>query len=128
LGHHGGKDGKAYRRAFDALTAEFGPLESALVRFEAGRVAMLRVELEAAAVALMEARRKRRVGKGRRPNTRLIEQLARRAGLADGSYATALSRLQELIKRNGHSPATPSALLSTMNGTDRRRATEAPEA
>jgi hypothetical protein len=103
LGSHGGLAGKAYRRAYDTLASEF-PLTTPFLRYEAGRVAALRVEFESAMVALADARRKRKEGRGRRPNTKLIEQLARRAGLADNSYAQALGRLQEMVARhrNGH--------------------------
>jgi hypothetical protein len=120
LGHHGGTDGKAYRRAFDALGSEF-ILDSALLCFEAGRVAMLRVEFEAASVALMEARRKRRVGKGRRPNPRLVEQLARRAGLADGSYSQALDKLRGLVaeRERARKMPTPAELLHAVQTTGR---------
>lgn len=123
LGHHGGADGKAYRRAFDALASEFR-LDSPLLRFEGGRVAALRVEFEAAMLALADARRKRRQGKGRRPNTKLVEQLARRAGLADNSYAQAFERLRGLVAacRNGH--ASVDDLLDQVGAAARQQAAE----
>jgi hypothetical protein len=101
LGSHAGAEGKRYRALYDALEAGLGPF-SELRRFEAGRVAAAGVELQAATATLNAARRDRRLGKGRRPNLQQIERLARRAGLADGSYSTALERLKDLCSRNGH--------------------------
>jgi len=100
LGRHDGLEGWAYRRAFDALAEAFD-LPTPLLRFEAGRVAALRVQLEAATQALTAAQRARRIGRGRRPNAQAIERLARRQGLADGSYSQGLEKLRELAGRNG---------------------------
>ena len=123
LGHHGGADGKAYRRAFDALATDFR-LDSPLLRFEGGRVAALRVEFEAAMLALADARRKRRTGKGRRPNTKLVEQLARRAGLADNSYVQALGKLRDLVaeRRHGSDAASVDDLLRRVGDAAREEA------
>jgi hypothetical protein len=96
LGRHDGSRGRAYRRAFNALAAEFN-LESALAKLEAGRVALAWVNLEAASDSLEAARRAREEGRGRRPSPRAIERLARRQGLADTSYAAALDKLRELV-------------------------------
>jgi hypothetical protein len=96
LGKHAGLEGRAYRRAYSALEAEYGPF-SALGRLEAGRVAALHVQLQAATAALMQAQRARRLGKGRRPNAQAVEKLARRQGLADTSYAAALTALREMV-------------------------------
>jgi hypothetical protein len=109
LGNHGGQEGKAYRRHFDALEAEIGPF-TPLQRFEAGRVAAAAVELIAATRTLNAARRDRRLGKGRRPNLQAIERLARRAGLADGSYAAALERLREMARESRGKRRPTSAL------------------
>ncbi len=98
LGRHDGLEGWAYRRAFDAMAEEF-TLSTPLLQFEAGRVAALRVQLEAATRALMAAQRARRIGRGRRPNVQQLERLARRQGLADGSYSQALDKLRELAGR-----------------------------
>jgi hypothetical protein len=95
LGNHGGAEGAAYRRAYDALEEEYGPF-SALGRLEAGRVAVAYVQLQATTRALVAEQQKRRRGKGRRPNAQQIERLARRQGLADNSYAQALARLQAM--------------------------------
>src|SRR5437879_1016206 len=95
LGHHGDSIGRRYRRVYDALEGELGPF-TVLQRLEAGRVAVCYVQLEAATSALVEAQRHRRNGKGRRPNLEQIERLARRQGLADGSYSQALDKLKEL--------------------------------
>jgi hypothetical protein len=84
-----------YRQAFADIAAEFD-LSSSFLRFEGGRVAALRVQLEAATRALTDAQRARRVGRGRRPNVQQIERLSRRQGLADGSYSQALARLEQL--------------------------------
>jgi hypothetical protein len=96
LGSHSGARGRAYRRAFNALVAEFD-LASALARLEAGRVAVAWVNLEASSESLEAARRAREEGRGRRPSPRTIERLARRQGLADQSYAQALAALRELV-------------------------------
>lgn len=105
LGNHGGMEGAAYRRAYADLAEEFD-LSSAFLRFEAGRVAALRVQLEAGTKALAAAQRSRRLGKGRRPNAQQIERLSRRAGLADGSYAQALARLEHLAPRRSRGALT----------------------
>ncbi len=102
LGHHDGRDGRVYRRAYDALEAEFGPFSSQLQRNEAGRVAAAWLNLELSTQALAEARRVRERGRGRRPSAQAIERLARRQGLADQSYAQAVVHLRELAQRNGH--------------------------
>lgn len=96
LGNHRGPRGRAYRRTFEALAAEYGPF-SALGRLEAGRVAVAWVNLVAASESLEAARRAREEGRGRRPSPRAIERLARRQGLADQSYAQALAALRELV-------------------------------
>src|SRR5688572_29464500 len=96
LGCHNGARGKAYRRAYNALAAEF-QLASPLARLEAGRVAVAWTNLVAATEALEVGRMARETGKGRKPGAKEIERLARRQGLADTSYATALDKLRELI-------------------------------
>jgi len=100
LGTHAGIEGRLYRRAYEALEAELGPF-SAFGRLEAGRVAALYVQLQAATTALVQAQRARRMGKGRRPNVHQVERLARRQGLVNGDYNQALTRLQELVARSG---------------------------
>src|SRR5215831_9356357 len=95
LGRHDGREGRMYRRVYDALAAEYA-FSNSLLQFEAGRVAALAVQLVAANRALVAARRERRLGKGRRPGNREIECLARRAGLADGSYSAALDKFRAL--------------------------------
>jgi hypothetical protein len=121
LGNHSGAEGKRYRALYDALEAELGPF-SVLQRFEAGRVAAAGVELQAATAALNAARRDRRLGRGRRPNLQAIERLARRAGLADGSYSAALERLKELCaKKNGHRAPTSGAELLERLAQERPR-------
>ena len=102
LACHRSPDGAQYRRAYEALEREHGPFTSEIVRFAAGRVALLQVNLTASARALDAARRARERGKGRRPSERRIERLARRVGLDDGSYQAALDRLRELVAKNGH--------------------------
>ena len=106
LGNHGGMEGKVYRRAYDALEAALGPFLNEDVRFEAGRVAVARMQFERATRELVTMQRKRRCGRGRRPNERMIERLARRQGKADGTYATARRQLEELIARNSHRKPT----------------------
>lgn len=87
------------RRRFYAALAEAFPLTTPLVRHEAARVALLRVLAQNATRALLDAQRARAKGKGRRPNPRAIERLARRQGLADASYSQALDKLRELAGR-----------------------------
>jgi hypothetical protein len=110
LGKHDGLEGRAYRRAYEAIETEYGPF-SALGRLEAGRVAALHVQLQAATGALMQAQRARRLGKGRRPNVQEIEKLARRQGLADTSYAAALGALRELVSAH-RKPASIADLVA----------------
>jgi hypothetical protein len=104
LGDHSGPRGYSYRRCWLALAREF-PLDTPLLKLEAGRVAACWVNLEAASYALEEARVQRETGKGRRPSVHMIERLSRRQGLADQSYSQALAALRELVERhaqNGH--------------------------
>jgi hypothetical protein len=107
LGTHEGKPGRAYRRAYDTLAAEFGPFDRPLLRFEAGRVAIAMLNVEAATRALATARREREQGRGRRPSARDLERLSRRQALQDQSYSQALDRLRELAKGNGHGRIDP---------------------
>jgi hypothetical protein len=111
LSNHNTPEGRQLRRAFRALELECGPLHSELLRFQAGRVALLEVNLTASSRALDAARRQRMGGKGRRPSERRIERLARRVGLDDGSYQAALDRLRELAGRNGHKKPSSGAEL-----------------
>jgi|SRR5882724_9441606 len=114
LGRHDGWEGRAFGRARDDLMAEFS-LSTGVLKFEASRVAMLRVQLEAANRALVEAQRTRRDGRGRRPSPRQIERLSRRLGLADNSYAQAFERLREMatVQRR---PPTPAEVLHRLRG------------
>jgi hypothetical protein len=96
LGKHDGWQGREYARGYADLEAELGAF-TGLRRFEAGRVAAARVNLVAAQRALAEARRTHERGRGRRPGARELEKLARRVGLADGTYSQALDRLRELV-------------------------------
>jgi hypothetical protein len=117
LQHSNGAEGYAYRRAYATLEVTLGPFATDLVRFEAGRVAMAIVQYQAATRALSAAQRTRRVGKGRRPNAQQIERLARRQGLADGSYQAAVTRLEALVQRNGNRrpPVRPADLLAALD-------------
>jgi hypothetical protein len=91
LGRHDGVDGRAYRRAWAALVAEYGqPAPGSLVRLEMGRAAVAWVNLQASTHALAAARRRRR-----RPSARDLERLRRRHGLDDLTYSGALGRLRE---------------------------------
>lgn len=96
LADHNTVEGRHYRRAYGALETEYGPFRTDVVRFAAGRVALLEVTLTASSRALDAARRQRATGKGRRPSERQLERLARRVGLDDGSYQGALDRLREM--------------------------------
>ena len=116
LGYHGGAEGKAYRRAYDALGTELGPFRNEYVRYEAGRVAIARMQFERATRELVFMQRQRRQGRGRRPNLQQIERLARRQGLADGSYAQAIRRLEELVSRDGHAPDLARQLAALEGG------------
>lgn len=97
LGNHSGREGWAFRRCFDALTERFGQFETRLLRLEASRVSAAWVNLEVATKELSAARRRRSKERGRRPGARDVERLARRQGLADGSYQLALNRLEEMV-------------------------------
>jgi hypothetical protein len=120
LGHHGGVEGVNFRRAFDALAEALGPF-TRLQAYEASRVAGAWANFEAASRALATARRARMHGKGRRPNAQAVEKLARRQGLADGSYSQALAALRALgAERNGSARAlSPDDLLAAI-GRDRQ--------
>ncbi|MBI4628066.1 MAG: hypothetical protein HY729_05105 [Candidatus Rokubacteria bacterium] len=105
-------EGRSYRQAYRVLVADLGPLDTPLLRLEAGRVAVAFVNYEAATRALMEARQLRRQGRGRRPSPRDVERLSRRQGLADQTYTSALDRLRELAKSNGHGRSFAERLLA----------------
>ena len=84
----------AYRREYAALLTGLAIDGDGLVRREAARVALLAVRARTSAHAWAEAVEQRRTGRGRRPNERRIERLARRAALDDGSHVAALDRLR----------------------------------
>ena len=52
LNNHNTVEGRHYRRAYRALEAAWGPFASELLRFQAGRVALIEVNLTAASRAL----------------------------------------------------------------------------
>ena len=116
LDHHGGMEGRAYRKAYDGLEAMFGPFRHDFIRFEAGCTAVARLQLERSTRELVMAQRKRRVGRGRKPNERQIERLARRQGLADGTYAAAVKRLEELMQRTALGHDLASQLAAPLHG------------
>ncbi len=118
LGNHGGWEGRAFRRAYESLLAEYGPFPSQFLRFEAARVAVCSLQFVRATRELTTAQRKRRSGKGRRPNPQQVERLARRQGLADGSYGSALSRFQELVTRNGRKNDLATNIQAALQGQD----------
>jgi hypothetical protein len=119
LGVHSGPQGRAYGRAYADLVADLGPFPTRLVRFEAGRTALARVNLEAASVALARARDARERGKGRRPNARIIERLSRRQALQDQSYSQALAALRDLMQANGHGQDLAAVLAREARRGDR---------
>jgi hypothetical protein len=113
LGRHDGADGAAFRRAWAALTAEFGmPARASLLALEMGRAALLYVTMMAAQRRLADARRQRD-GKGRRPSQAQVLRLEKRAALADSSWSAALDRLRDLA---GRRPAPTIADLVQRNG------------
>jgi hypothetical protein len=111
LGYHGGAPGKSYRRVYDGLEAEFGPL-TVLGRLMAGRCAASWVELEQATRALSAARRQRTEGRWRRPSAQAVERLARRAGLADSTFSQAFDKLQALGAERRRRPASIASLVA----------------
>jgi hypothetical protein len=117
LDHHGGTEGKAYRRAFDALDAEFGPL-TPLGCLEAGRTAAAYLQLQTTTRALVGAQRKRRLARGRTLNPKDLERLARRQGLADASYSQALDKLRELTAPAKRRTTTPEDLVARLRAGD----------
>lgn len=97
LGCHRGAEGVQYGRIYAALEAQHGPFTESL-RFEAGRLAIARLQYENATRELSTAQRERRVGRGRRPNALSIDRLARRQGRTDRHYSRALQRFQTMVK------------------------------
>ena len=98
LGRHDTADGRAYRRSWSALVAEYGqPPRGSLFALEMGRTAVAWSQLEAATLSLADVRQRRERGHGRRPSSRDVERAARRQGLADGSYASALDKLRAMV-------------------------------
>ena len=96
LASHAGAAGKRYRECWVALLQEFGEL-GGLRRLEAGRVCSLWVQWRASMDAWHRAQRAREKARGRTHSVAAVERLARRAGLADGSYSQALDRLRLLV-------------------------------
>src|SRR5262245_21312264 len=112
----------AHRRLYAVLVSEF-PLTTALLRYEASRVATLGVLATKATRALCDAQRARANGRGRRPSPREIERLARRQGLADASYSQALDKLRGLAAHR--TPTHPDELLARAHAEMRRAHEEA---
>lgn len=110
FGSYREREGVAHRRHFAVIEADLGPL-TGLARSEAWRTAALAVEADLATMALADARRRRRLGKGRVPSAREVERRARRAGLANVSYSQALDRLRELAAKNGHALDVARAIM-----------------
>jgi hypothetical protein len=118
LPDHRGIEGRLYRESYRALIAEFGAPASDLDRLELARVAALSAQAQLAMRALLSGTQTRRVGKGRKPNARQIERLARRQGLADGSYVQALEKLRERVAAaQRRKPKTGAELLAQIRGT-----------
>ncbi len=92
----------AYRREYGALVEGLGLDGDALLRREAGRVALLAIRAREAGRAWAELTEKRRAGRGRRPSSQAIERAARRAALDDQTATQALDRLRELA--GAHKP------------------------
>jgi hypothetical protein len=99
LPNHNTALGKALRRHYAALLSGLEIGSNALLRQEAGRVALLQLRATEAARAWAELVERRRVGKGRRPSTREVERAAKRAALDDETAVRALDRLRELAGR-----------------------------
>jgi hypothetical protein len=112
FGNHSGHEGHVYRNCYAALEAVYGPFIAEAVKFEAARAAIARMQLEAATAALVELQRMRRTGRGRRPNLRDVERAARRQGLADNSYASAMNRLEQVIAAVSRKPPTIAELVA----------------
>jgi hypothetical protein len=110
---HRGTDAVVHRRFYAAL-AEDLPLPTPLLRSEGSRVALLHVLAVNAARALVVAQAASTRGRGRRPSPQAIERLARRAGLADGSYSVALDKLRALALAQPRVPATPEELMAAL--------------
>ena len=106
LGHHGNVEGRSFRACYDALLGELGPF-SVLQAMEASRVAANWVALEQATKAHALARQKRVSGRGKKPSARDVERLARRQGLADGTYSTSLERLRALVASKNQDAGRP---------------------
>ena len=102
LSRHDGLEGRIYARAYAAYEAEYGPFTSAMARLEAGRLAVAWCNVVATTSALDEARRQRRLGRGRKPNQVRIERLSKRQALSDKSYTEALDRFRTFVGANGH--------------------------
>jgi len=121
LGSHAGLAGKAFRRCYDALVAEFGvPPTHSTLRLEMSRVAVAWTTLEAAQQRLADARRRRETLKTHRPSEAMILRLEKRAGLADQSYERAIDRLRELVKAGRNRDKTPEQLLAEADAALRR--------
>ena len=116
LGLHDGTAGAVYRRTYAALEADFGPFDRPTLRLEAGRLAALRVALEAAIANERAVGRARQAGKGRRPSANEVRATSKRRGLDDGSYASALREFQELVKELRRQRPPKIADLVTRNG------------
>jgi hypothetical protein len=120
LGRHDGTDGRSYRRAWAALTADFGtPGAFTLLRLEMGRVAAGWARYEAAQRVWADARRDSEAPprKGvRRPSVAEINRLAKRVALEEGSYTAGLDRLRDLaIERKGRIPS-PAEVQAALRG------------
>lgn len=112
FGNHGGHEGHIYRHCYEGLAATYGPFESEHLKFEAARAALAMMQLQTATAALVDLQRARRTGKGRRPSLRDVERAARRQGLADNTFASAMSRLEQVVAAINRKPRTIAELVA----------------
>lgn len=91
--------GVQYRNHYLVLMAAYGPFGSELLKQAAADAAQCHCIKLSAVAAWEDAQTARMNGKGRRPNTRLIVQLAKRVALESQSYTQAVNRLEALLKR-----------------------------
>jgi hypothetical protein len=101
FGDHAGYSSRWYSEHFKALKTRLGPFDGISLQY-AGATAVLWVTFKHDTRALEEAQRQRAKGKGRRPSASAIARLEKRQGLAWQSYDSALRRLEELTRKNGH--------------------------
>ena len=96
------KEARAYKGHFLTILDRYGPFSDRDTWWQAGHLAMGRLQYEWSTLELTAAQLKRRQGKGRRPSAQQVERHARRQGKNQMTYSAMQRDFKESVKSNGH--------------------------